>query len=184
VLGQQDLDASLIDESFLEDDDPKRFQEGKDGDHLMCPFQCEDCHFINIQGWAPKPDNPCDVLLLCCMRRANLDSFWSRERSTVYSNLLEGKRFLATQQLLGIDTSSLPPRGPFPKRDVMGMGVAASFLLRSKAKGKNANTIQFQTVRKVRSFFSNYSHACVGGMGASFVHQRRRFRRTSVQFTN
>jgi hypothetical protein len=135
----------------------------------MCPFQCEDCHFINIQGRAPNPDNPCDVLLLCCMRRANLDSFWSRERSTVYSNLLEGKRFLATQQLLGIDTSSLPPRGPFPKKDVMGMGVAASFLLRSKAKGQNANTIQFQTVRKVRSFFSNYSHACVGGMGASFT---------------
>jgi hypothetical protein len=118
VLGQQDLDASLIDESFLEDDDPKRFQEGRDRDHLMCPFQCEDCHFINIQGRAPNPDNPCDGLILCCMRRANLDSFWSRERSTVYSNLLEGKRFLAPQQLLGIDTSSLPPRGPFPKRGV------------------------------------------------------------------
>jgi hypothetical protein len=51
----------------------------------------------------------------------------------------------------------------------MGMGVAASFLLRSKAKGQNANTIQFQTVRKVMLFFSNYSHACVGGMGASFT---------------
>jgi hypothetical protein len=169
VLGQQDLDESLIDESFLEDDDPKRFQEGRDGDHLMCPFQCEECHFINIKGSLPRLDNPSDVLLMCCMRRANLDSFWSRERSTVYSNLLEGKRFLATQKLLGINSSSLPPRGPFPKKDVMGMGVAASFLLRSKAKGQNANTIQFQTVRKVRSFFSNYSHACVGGMGASFT---------------
>jgi hypothetical protein len=27
VLGQQDLDASLIGESFLEDDDPKRFKK-------------------------------------------------------------------------------------------------------------------------------------------------------------
>jgi hypothetical protein len=88
----------------------------------------------------------------------------------IYSNLLEGKRFLATQQLLGIDTSLLPPRGPFPKRDIMGMGVAASFLMRSKAKGQNLNTIQYQTVREVRLFFSNYSHACVGGYG-SIVHQ-------------
>jgi hypothetical protein len=51
----------------------------------------------------------------------------------------------------------------------MGMGVAASFLLRSKAKGQNANTIQFQRVRKVRSFFSNYLHTCVGGIRASFT---------------
>jgi hypothetical protein len=144
VLGQQDLDALLIDESFLEDDDPKRFQEGRDGDHLMCLFQCEDCHFINIQGRVPNPDSPYDVILLCCMRRENLDSFWSRERSTVYSNLLEGKGFLATQQLLGIDTSSLPPREQFPKRDVMGMGVAASFLLRSKAKGKARTPFSFK----------------------------------------
>jgi hypothetical protein len=49
------------------------------------------------------------------------------------------------------------------------MGVAAGFLLRSLNKGQNANTRQYETVRKVRSFFSNYAHACVGGMGASFT---------------
>jgi hypothetical protein len=132
VLGQQDLDASLIDK---EDDDPKRFQKGRDGDHLMCPFQCEDYHFININGTLPNQDNSADALLLCCMRRANLDGFWARERSTVYSNMLEGRRFLANQKLLGINLASLPPRGPFPKKDIMGMGVAAGFLLRSLDKG-------------------------------------------------
>jgi hypothetical protein len=169
VLGQKDLDASLIDESFLEDDDPKRFHEGRDGDYLMCPFQCEDCHFINILGRRPVENSPCDTLFLSCMRRANLDAFWSRERSTVYSNMLEGRRFVANQRLLGISSGFLPPRGPFPKQDVMGMGVAAVFLLRSLDKGQNANTLQYETVRKVRSFYSNYAHACVGGMGASFT---------------
>jgi hypothetical protein len=108
-------------------------------------------------------------LLLSCMRRANLDAFWSSERSTVYSNMLEGRRFLANQKLLGIASASLPPRGPFPRKDIMGLGVAAGFLLRSLDKGQNANTLQYETVRKVRSFFSNYAHACVGGMGLSFT---------------
>jgi hypothetical protein len=152
VLGQRDLDASLIDEAFLEEDDPMRFQEGREGDHLMCPFQCEECHFINIKGCFPEKNNAEDELLLSCMRRANLDAFWSREQSTVYYNMLEGRRFLANQKLLGIASASLPPRGPFPKKDIMGMGVAAGFLLRSFDKGQNANTLQYETVRKVRSF--------------------------------
>jgi hypothetical protein len=107
VLGQRDLDASLIDEAFLEEDDPKRFQEGRDGDHLMCPFQCEECHFINIKGCLPEKNNAEDELLHSCMRRANLNAFWSRERSTVYSNMLEGRRFLANHKLLGIASASL-----------------------------------------------------------------------------
>jgi hypothetical protein len=142
VLGQQDLDSSLIDEAFLEDDDPKRFQEGRDGDHLMYPFQCEDCHFININARLPNQDNPADALILCCMRRVNLDRFWAQERSTVYSNMLEGRRFLANQKLLGINSASLPPRGLFPKKDIMGIGVAAGLLLRSLDKGQNARTLQ------------------------------------------
>jgi hypothetical protein len=63
------------------------------------------------------------------------------------------------------------PRGPFPKKDIMGMGVVAGFLLRSLDKGQNANTLQYETVRKARSFFSNYAYACVGGMGASFTSE-------------
>jgi hypothetical protein len=106
VLGQQDLDALLIDKAL--EDDPKRFQEGRDGDHLMYPFQCEEYHFININGSLPEKKNAADTLLLSCMRRANIDAFWSREQSTVYSNMLEGRRFLAKKKLLGIASASLP----------------------------------------------------------------------------
>ena len=38
VLGKDDADNSLMD--YLEPDDPKRFQEARDGDHMMLTFQC------------------------------------------------------------------------------------------------------------------------------------------------
>jgi hypothetical protein len=102
----------------------------------------------------------------------------------VYSNMLEGRRFLANQKLLGIALASLPPRGPFPKKDIMGMDVAAGFLLRSLDKGQNPNTLQYETVRKIRLFFSNYAHTCVGGMGASFTSDDGSGGRVSNSLTN
>jgi hypothetical protein len=40
VLQVRDLDDSLVDESTLEDDDPNRFKEAREGDYLMTPFKC------------------------------------------------------------------------------------------------------------------------------------------------
>jgi len=48
VLTRQDLEDSLVDESTCEDDDPLRFKEARDGDDLIAPFQCVECHFVNI----------------------------------------------------------------------------------------------------------------------------------------
>ena len=45
VLSLSDLEESLIDERFIEEGDKDRFKCGRDGDHLMTPFQCENCHF-------------------------------------------------------------------------------------------------------------------------------------------
>jgi hypothetical protein len=50
VLQTTDLDESFLGAEVLEDDDPNRFKCGREGDHLMCPFQCDLCHFHNIQG--------------------------------------------------------------------------------------------------------------------------------------
>jgi hypothetical protein len=49
VLQVRDLDDSLVDESALEDDDLNRFKEAREGDYLMTPFQCPECHFFNIK---------------------------------------------------------------------------------------------------------------------------------------
>lgn len=49
VLQSWDLDETLLGPDELEDDDPLRFKCARDGDHLMCRFQCNECHFFNIQ---------------------------------------------------------------------------------------------------------------------------------------
>lgn len=37
----------------LDKDDLNWFKCACDGDHLMFPFQCDGCHFYNIQQWCP-----------------------------------------------------------------------------------------------------------------------------------
>jgi hypothetical protein len=80
------------DGEIIEDDDDMRFKCGRPGDHLMVPFQCEVCHFRNIMLTDPDDTSARDVEMMDLMRRANLDAFWSREISTVKSNLREAIR--------------------------------------------------------------------------------------------
>ena len=73
VLAIKDLDDSLIDDSKMEDDDPKRFEVARDGDHMMFPFQCDTCQFMNVKKRLPIPRNMQDVSLQVCIRRVSLD---------------------------------------------------------------------------------------------------------------
>ena len=168
VLGVGDLDESLVDETLLEDDDPLRFKEARDGDHLMCPFQCDECHFVNLRSRFPIAGRVEDELMLVCIRRAILDSFWSRERSTVNSNRGESLRYLKISEMLG-DEDPYPPRGPFPIKDSFGMRPAVALLMRSLDRGRNTQTIQYHTMRKMRSHLSNFAHTCPEGISARFV---------------
>jgi hypothetical protein len=54
--------------------DVSRFQAARDGDHLITSFQCHFCHFQVHTHREPDPGNPRDVLLVCCIIRANLDA--------------------------------------------------------------------------------------------------------------
>ena len=83
VLSIMDLNDSLIDDGTMVSDDLLRFKERRDGDHLMTPFQCDTCHFVNIQRRLPVHGCPQDDLLLLTIRRVTLDSLWSRERGSV-----------------------------------------------------------------------------------------------------
>jgi hypothetical protein len=62
-----------------------------------------------------------------------------------------------------------PTRGPFPVEDDWGMGLAAVLLMRSLDKGKNSEFVQYETIRKVRSHFSNFIHTIPGGIGDMFI---------------
>lgn len=171
VLQVADLDESLLGTSELEDDDPDRFKCARDGDHMMCPFQCDMCHFYNLQGRRPGI-KPQDDVLMMCIRRANLDAFWSRESATVEANRREGIRVLGLSARLGID-DPYPERRTFPVTDSFGMLVACQSLLRSLDLGINTRTIQFETMRKLRSHYSNYYHTLPNGTGLTTIADGR-----------
>jgi hypothetical protein len=56
--------------------------------------------------------------------------------------------------------------GPFPLKDSFGMGAAIVILQVSLNPGKHDTTVQFGTIRKFRSAFSNAYHASVEGQEA------------------
>jgi hypothetical protein len=151
----------------MEEQDEDRFKVGRTGDHLMCPFQCDACHFQNIQGRNSMATNEKDVTLLVCIRRAILDSFWAREPSTVEKNMREGVKGHSMGQRIGIETH---PKGePYPMADTWGMGIACLTLIRSLDPGKNAAHVQFETIRKLRSHFSSFHHTRFGGVGLNIA---------------
>ena len=60
--------VSLEDEDAVVDPkDDNRFVVARAGEHLMVQFQCDLCHFWNIQRCSPGPGSVRDRLLLRCM---------------------------------------------------------------------------------------------------------------------
>jgi hypothetical protein len=162
VQRQYDKAGELLEDTNEAD----RFLEARAGDHLMTPFQCELCHFRNILGRDPFFSWGRDMQLMELFRRANLDSFWARESSTVKNNLREAKRIEDFACNMGMPPMC-PPMGPFPIADTCGMEVASGILNRSLAKGKYAEHVQYETFRKARSAVTNVSQAGVSGLGAT-----------------
>ena len=83
-LEDKDKHEELVTEEKL----AKRFRHGRNGDHLMgVPFECDICHFRNCNLRDPDWELSKDRFALLCIQRACLDALWSRETSTVSSNL-------------------------------------------------------------------------------------------------
>jgi len=64
VLEPEDKDDVVT----LISQDKHRFQVAKNGDHLMVAFQCNWCHFVNINKRNPIQDKPEDICLMRCIR--------------------------------------------------------------------------------------------------------------------
>ena len=122
MLDVEELDDALMDpEEFALPEEPDCFKKARDGDYLMCPFQCDRCSFLNVQGRRPI-DSEKDKMMPLCIRRCTLDSFWSRETSTVAKNLSEARQYLAAADVIGLERAFWM-RGPFPlDDDEIGLG--------------------------------------------------------------
>ena len=129
------------------------------GDHLLTPFECDRCIFWRLAGRNPSLSSDQDKLLLACIRRANLDSLWSRSSQTVYQNMRKVIQSLEFSATLGLDGAYLI-HNPTPFYDYAGYEIAYSILLHSRRPGKHSkNYTQFATIRKHRSAFSNFMRA-------------------------
>ena len=168
--------AKPKDEDDVEIDDPeeqKRYLWGRNGDHLMCPFQCDECHFVNLNRRMPQAENPHDQRLLKYIRRAQLDAFWASEPDTVQRNLANLRRGANIGKSFGFGKYMFRPMGPFPVEDTFGMAAAIVMLELSLRPGINSKNVQYDTIRKFRSAYSNAYHASVGGLEGSTLTNGR-----------
>jgi hypothetical protein len=164
--------AKPIDEGgfdIKESADEFRFKRARDGDHLVTPFQCDLCHFRNILKRDPIQNLPQDIRIQKLIRRANLDALWAREPITVKTTLAVGRQGASIAASLGFKDKLFQPMGPFPLDDSFGMAAAIVMLQSSLRPGQNDKFVQFGTVQKFRSSFSNIYHASVQGLQATVM---------------
>jgi hypothetical protein len=153
----------LEEDQLLEtgDDRDQDYRTARNGDHLMgVPFECDLCHFRNVVGRDPVWGKAQDEYTLTCIRRASLDAMWGRASSTVKANLSRvQKDYRASQEVFAI-RKPLPELGWDKLEDRVGMGVALMTLHSSLRRGKYAETLQFDTMRKTPTW---YGHMHRGG---------------------
>ena len=130
-----------------------RFLTARKGDGLCGIFQCEVCHFRNVKGRDPVESKGLDTMLQYYMQRANLDSFWSRQPSTVAASADELRRDLKLAGELGLAAcEAFPRRGPFPVEDSVGMAQACVMLRRTQMTGKAGLSKIVRAAREKKSF--------------------------------
>lgn len=114
---------------------------------------------MNLKKREVHPNSFNDRHLLSYIRRVNLDTFWSREPSTIAATLANLHKGHRLSRELGLDPIEFL-QGPWPVNDMQGMQEAIELLHASQAKGKNNNSyIQFDSIRKLRLAYSNLLEA-------------------------
>ncbi len=123
-----------------------------------------------MTGRLPEDSNAQDLYLLKTIRQAQLDAFWVTEPNTVSKNLGELKRGCKIAHSLGMRHGMFRPMGPFPLEDSFGMGPAVVMLQLLLRAGVNDKHVQFSTIQKMRSAYSNVYHAsALSGSGATLA---------------
>ena len=95
-------------------------------------------------GYSQKRE---DIMLIRTIKRANIDA-------SVEEILRENRKIVTVSKKLGLN-NVLPVMGYFPMIYTQGMRIAVCILLRSLNKDRYQNILQYESVKKVRSVFSN-----------------------------
>jgi hypothetical protein len=115
-----------------------------------------------------------DIRLLKCIQMANLDALWSREPTTISNNLSVCCQGLSIAASLGFKQNLFRPLGLFPLEDTFSMGVAILMLQVPLQPERNDKYMQFSSVRKFRSAFSNAYLASAEGQQVTVLARDNR----------
>lgn len=138
---------------------PDTFLVGRNGDHLLVPFECDTCVFRKVARRNPRKGSKPDELLSASIRRVILDAFWSRTKSTVNGNTSGLRTGLELSQLCELEGPYVH-HGPLPDHDHCGYELAVQMVLLSRRPGRNSAThLQLDTIRKLRSAFGNQARS-------------------------
>lgn len=136
--------------------DAGAFRHARPGDHLLVSFQCDLCVFRKLRQHDPCLSSPVDANLLACIRRVNLDAFWSRATSTVNAQRRLVERSVDLSRQLGLEPL-FPNQGPLPGGDHCGYTVAIQMVYSSISQGRYSEThLEFDTIRRLRTVHTNY----------------------------
>ena len=115
----------------------------------MCLFQCEVCHFRNMELRDPDGGGRDDKVLIY-IKCVNLDAFWSRKPSTVYTYFLEIRPVIKDADEMGMEPPS-PEMGCMDSEDISGIGSAVLILKKSlNPRMYNRKHLTFESTRKRR----------------------------------
>ncbi len=110
---------------------------------------------INLEGRLPLPG--LDDAFVMLIRRVNLDAMGGRAQATIEAHAAAVKRLTENCKLFRM-TPPIPPRGPMPMTDQVGMAVAVSILFNSLnaiPHLKGESHIQFDLMRKPRGTYTS-----------------------------
>lgn len=161
-----------------EEERRSRLNQGISGAWLCQPFQCEECHIMNLEG---RSMVPADATFARCIRRAQLDAMNGKSHLTINTHRQQTASVIRVCEQIN-KTPTYQPRGPFPLGDQYGMGLAVDMLAKSLvARGRLNASITYSTMRKLRGTNTkNYDSSPLGiSEGASFAHRAGRIRPTS-----
>ena len=124
---------------------------------MITPFECDFCIFRKLRLRDLDRTNVQDNYLMICIRRMNLDAFWSKAPSTVKQNATLVKRMIESSAKVGNLHGPFERASPLPPHDHCGYHIAFLMLDDSRNQGKYHKTHkQFDSVRRIRSAFSNF----------------------------
>ena len=140
-----------------EEDDPSIYRVGRDGDHLMgVPFECDLCHFRNMNRRDPISGSPKDDRTITAIRRAQLDVFWSRRPGTVGASLGRLRRdYREVHERCNVGRALLPYFPTDKVMDRVGMAAAITMLTASLRPGRNSDRVQHASARRTRTSIHN-----------------------------